>query len=270
MFEYKFLPYSECKSKALITKHFHHLNPSCCCILFRVCVGLRNWIDVFPSISWVSERCFEGRVSSLAKYEDNFLSTGWLTTPLEKLGTSMWTLEITAIGVKAKVLKSHNTSTSQCASAVRSGGGVLSGIRGLKQPPTSCLWQLTREQVSVHSEWLFQPPHLDARAELEQKWIDSLFHPAFINSEGLEAQWPRSFNYFSAGQVTIIAKELVMVLIPIQGQSYDTLCLIIWSCARQVCLCKCKGYSLNSCSISRDKGECQGSSPVFWQRIRCD
>lgn len=81
----------------------------------------------------------------------------------------MCTLEITAIGIKVKALKSHNTSISQRASAVRSGGGVLSGIRGLKQPPTSCLWQLTREQLSVHPEWLFQPPHLDARAELEQK-----------------------------------------------------------------------------------------------------
>lgn len=129
-------------------------------------------------------------------------------------------------------------SISQRASAVRSGGGVLSGIRGLEQPPTSCLWQLTREQASVHPEWLFQPPHLDARTELEQKWIDSLFHSQFINSEGLEVQWPRSFNYFSAGRVTITAK----VLIPIQGQSYDTLFLFIWSCARQGCLRKC--YSL--------------------------
>lgn len=155
----------------------------------------------------------------------------------------MCTLEITAIGIKVKALKSHNTSISQRASAVRSGGGVLSGIRGLKQPPTSCLWQLTREQLSVHPEWLFQPPHLDARAELEQKWIDSLFHSQFINSEGLEVQWPRSFNYFSAGRVSVPAKVLVRVLIPIQGQSYDTLFLFIWSYARQGCLCMCKGSS---------------------------
>lgn len=69
-------------------------------------------------------------------------------------------------------LKSRNMSIRQWASAVRSGGGVLSVTRGLKQPPTSCfpcLWQLTREQVSVHPEWLFQPPHLDAEGELEQK-----------------------------------------------------------------------------------------------------
>lgn len=71
-----------------------------------------------------------------------------------------------------KDLKSHNISISQWASAVRFGKGVLSGTRGLKQPPTSCfpcLRLLTREEVRVRPEWLFQPPHLDARAGLEQK-----------------------------------------------------------------------------------------------------
>lgn len=60
------------------------------------------------------------------------------------------------------------------ASAVRSGGGTLSGAltRGLQQPPTSCflsLWQLTRAQVSVHPECLFQPPHLDAKLNWRKK-----------------------------------------------------------------------------------------------------
>lgn len=137
---------------------------------------------------------------------DNFLSTGtdirsvWHMTRFWKISARpLRTLEIIAIGVKVEDLKSRNTSDSQWASAVRSGRGVLSVTRGLKQPPTSCfpcLWQLTREQVSVHPEWLFQPPHLDAGAELEQKWIDSLFHSPFINSEGHEAQWSSSLNYF--------------------------------------------------------------------------
>lgn len=75
--------------------------------------------------------------------------------------------------------------------------------RGPKQPPTSCipcLWPLTREQVSVHPEWLFQLPHLDAGAKLEKKWIDSLFHSQFINSEGLEVEWPTFLNFFSLGR----------------------------------------------------------------------
>lgn len=52
--------------------------------------------------------------------------------------------------------------------------------------------------------------------------------------------------------------------IPIQGQSYDILCVVIWLCARQVCLCKRSGYGFNRCSTSCDKGE---SSPVFFLRM---
>lgn len=153
----------------------------------------------------------------------------------------MCTLEIIEIGVKVEDLKSRNTSIGQWASAVRSGGGVLSGTRGLKQPPTSCflcLWQLNREQVSVHPEWLFQPPHLDAGAELEQKWIDSLFHPPFINSEGLEVQWPSSFNYFSAGGVTVIAKVSVMVLVRFRNKdSHMILCALLYDYVLDECVC---------------------------------
>lgn len=140
----------------------------------------------------------------------------WLMTLFWKIeAQSRCTLEKIAIGVTVEDLKSRNTSISQWASAVRSGGGVLSGTRGLRQPPTSCfpcLWQLTRERLSVHPEWLFQPPHLDAGAELELKWIDSLFHPPFINSQGLEVQWSSSLDYFSPEEVAAIAKVSVTVL----------------------------------------------------------
>lgn len=139
-----------------------------------------------------------------------------LLTVLENLGTAtLCTLQIMTIRGTVEDLKSRNASISQWASAVRSGGGVLSGTRGLQQPPTSCfpcLWQLSRVQVSVHPEWLFQPPHLDAGAELEQKWIDSLFHLPFINSEGLEVQSSSPLVYFPSGGLTAAAKVSVTVL----------------------------------------------------------
>lgn len=147
-------------------------------------------LDTFPSAGNTTRSCARGREAErqrgwechdtkMARNGDNFLSTGtditsvWLVTPFWKI--SAWplcTLEIMAIGVKVEDLESRNTPISQWASAVRSGRGVLSVTRGLRQPPTSCfpcLWQLTRERVSVHPEWLFQPPHLDAGAEPEQK-----------------------------------------------------------------------------------------------------
>lgn len=88
--------------------------------------------------------------------------------------------------------------------------------------------------------------------------------PPFINSEGLEVQWPGALNYFSPGGVTINTKVSVMALVRFR---YTDSHMIF--CARQVVFVQCN--SLNSFSTSCDKGECPGSSPVFTEeRIRRD
>lgn len=124
-------------------------------------------------------------------------------TVLEK--RPLCTLAIMTVGVNVEDLKSRNTSISQWASAVRSGRGVLSVTRGLEQPPTSCF--PLPVQVSVHPEWLFQPPHLDAGTELERDSIDSLFRWPFINSVGLEARRSSSLDCLSPGGVPAIEKK---------------------------------------------------------------
>lgn len=156
--------------------------------------GIQMSGSVFPSGNAKLSRARDTKRGSqcwMARNGDSFLSAGTYIMPLRGFWQLLENLGLTTVYIKninswsREDLKSHNISISQWASAVRFGKGVLSGTRGLKQPPTSCfpcLWLLTREEVRVRPEWLFQPPHLDARAELEQKWIDSLFYLPFINS----------------------------------------------------------------------------------------
>lgn len=89
--------------------------------------------------------------------------------------------------------------------------------------------------MSVHPEWLFQPPHLDAGTELERDSIDSLFRWPFINSVGLEAHWSSSLDYLSPGGVPAIAKSVSDSVIQrlTQGRSYDSRAMLR-NC--QVCL----------------------------------
>lgn len=70
-----------------------------------------------------------------------------------------------------------------------------------------------------------------------KKWIDSLFHSPFINSEGLEAQWFNSLNYFSSGGVAAIAKSAANGVTETQGRSYDILCPCLHDYVLDKCVC---------------------------------
>lgn len=125
----------------------------------------------------------------------------WTVVHSKSLLEHFWskcTLQKITTEVKGEDLKSRNTSISQSMDFSCDIWQIW--YFGFEQPLTSCslcLWQLTTERVRVHPEWLFQSPHLDAEAELEWKWIDSLSHLPFINSRGLGEQWFSSLGYIS-------------------------------------------------------------------------
>lgn len=127
---------------------------------------------------------------------------------------------------------------------------------GHEQPPTSCslcLWRLMTGWVRVHPELQFQSPPLDAVAELEWKWIDSLSHLPFINSRGLSGSSGLASSDTFLWRVTVQSKVFGN---DVQFQHRDWyFCIVILSCARQLLADQYGPCRLNSCSILCDMGK---------------